>query len=94
MKKTEDTNDKSKALDEMNALDIVTLMNEEDYTVPRAITPCLPLIAEAADTIVSRFKQGGRVCLQLAPAQAAESQSLMPQNSRRHSLLTKAVGPA
>ena len=56
MKKTEDTNDKSKALDEMNALDIVTLMNEEDYTVPRAITPCLPLIAEAADTIVSRFK--------------------------------------
>ncbi|MED1741984.1 N-acetylmuramic acid 6-phosphate etherase [Bacillus swezeyi] len=61
MKKTEEANEKSRALDEMNALDIVTLMNEEDHTVSRAITPCLPLIARAADTIVSRLEKGGRV---------------------------------
>ncbi|MFT0803153.1 N-acetylmuramic acid 6-phosphate etherase [Bacillus swezeyi] len=61
MKKTEEANEKSRALDEMNALDIVTLMNEEDHTVSRAIKPCLPLIAHAADTIVSRLEKGGRV---------------------------------
>ncbi|KKB75129.1 MULTISPECIES: N-acetylmuramic acid 6-phosphate etherase [Bacillus] len=61
MKTTEGTNAKSKALDEMTSLDIVALMNEEDHTVPQAVKPCLPDIAHAADTIVSRLQSGGRV---------------------------------
>lgn len=61
MKTTEGSNAKSRALDEMSTLDIVTLMNEEDQTVPQAVKPCLPRIAHAADMIASRLQTGGRV---------------------------------
>ncbi|MFN2744988.1 N-acetylmuramic acid 6-phosphate etherase [Bacillus sp. z60-18] len=61
MKKTEETNEKSRALDEMSALEIVTLMNEEDRSLPGAIKPHLPQIADAADEIVSCLQNGGRV---------------------------------
>ncbi|MDI3410459.1 hypothetical protein QKW52_09205 [Bacillus sonorensis] len=46
MKTTEGSNAKSRALDEMSTLDIVTLMNEEDQTVPKPsnrVFPELPM---------------------------------------------------
>ncbi len=58
---TERENDKSAELDEMSALEIVTLMNEEDRTVAEAVRKALPAIAEAVEAIVASFKAGGRL---------------------------------
>ncbi len=58
---TEGLNPRSSKLDAMSALEIVTLMNEEDATVPGAIRPALPVIAAAVDAIVGRLRSGGRL---------------------------------
>jgi len=58
---TESLNPRSAALDTMSTLDIVTLMNEEDATVPAAIRPTLPAIAAAVDAIAGRLRGGGRL---------------------------------
>ncbi|PRX40486.1 N-acetylmuramic acid 6-phosphate etherase [Planifilum fimeticola] len=58
---TERENDKSAGLDEMSALEIVTLMNGEDRTVAEAVRKALPVIAEAVEAIVASFKAGGRL---------------------------------
>ena len=48
-------------LDQMSALEIVHLMNEEDKKIPLAIANILPQIAKAVENIVSAFQQGGRL---------------------------------
>ena len=58
---TESLNPRSAELDMMSALDIVTLMNDEDATVPAAIRPALPAIAAAVDDITGRLREGGRL---------------------------------
>lgn len=58
---TEAKNDRSHKLDEMTALEIVTLMNEEDQTIPVSIQPALPDIASAVEAICDRWEKGGRV---------------------------------
>ena len=58
---TESLNPRSAELDMMSALDIVTLMNDEDATVPAAIRPALPAIAAAVDDITGRLRDGGRL---------------------------------
>ena len=58
---TEGLNEKSKNIDKMNALEIATLINEEDKTVPFAVEKAIPQIAEAIDAAASSFKNGGRV---------------------------------
>lgn len=58
---TEQRNVYSMHLDQMSALDIVTLMNNEDKKVPVAIEAVLPQIAQAVEKIVLAFQQGGRL---------------------------------
>ncbi|VEJ09354.1 N-acetylmuramic acid 6-phosphate etherase [Actinobacillus delphinicola] len=48
-------------LDQMSALEIVHLMNEEDKKIPLAIANILPQIAKGVENIVSAFQQGGRL---------------------------------
>lgn len=58
---TEQQNDRSARLDEMNALEIVTLMNSEDQTVALAVNRSLPSIARAVDLITKSLSAGGRL---------------------------------
>ena len=58
---TETRNEKSKHLDEMSALEIATLMNNEDQKVALAVRKCLPEIAKAIKNVAKAFKQGGRL---------------------------------
>jgi N-acetylmuramic acid 6-phosphate etherase len=58
---TEQTNKKSRHLDSLTALEIVTLMNQEDHAIAQAITPCLPEIAQAIEHITHALKHGGRL---------------------------------
>ena len=48
-------------LDRMSSLEIVTLINREDATVPGAVCRALPQIARAIDVIVAGLRQGGRL---------------------------------
>ena len=59
--KTEKRNQRSLTLDTMSALEIATLMNREDASVPRAIRRALPKIAEAIDAIAESLSKGGRL---------------------------------
>ena len=58
---TEQRNRATKNLDRMSALEIVTVMNREDATVPRAIRLVLPQIAEAVDAVAESLARGGRL---------------------------------
>lgn len=58
---TEQRNPCSMNIDQLSALEIVTLMNQEDRQVPLAIERVLPQIAKAVETIVNTFQQGGRL---------------------------------
>jgi N-acetylmuramic acid 6-phosphate etherase len=57
---TEESNERSLRIDEMSALEIVTLMNQEDGTVAVAVGEALPVIAQAVEAMVGRWKQDGR----------------------------------
>lgn len=59
---TEQANERSMKIDEMSALEIVSLMNEEDEQVARSVRQALPDIARAVEAIVERWQAGGR-CL-------------------------------
>ncbi|CAM3508217.1 N-acetylmuramic acid 6-phosphate etherase [Stackebrandtia soli] len=48
-------------IDQMTALELATVMNQADATVPRAIADVLPDIAAAIDAIVPRMERGGRI---------------------------------
>ncbi|QGM81078.1 N-acetylmuramic acid 6-phosphate etherase [Otariodibacter oris] len=58
---TEQRNPNSMNLDRLSALEIVTLMNQEDKLVPQAIEKVLPQIAQAVEKIVEAFQRGGRL---------------------------------
>lgn len=58
---TEQRNPNSMNIDQLNALEIVRVMNEEDKLVPQAIEHCLPQIAQVVERIVQAFQQGGRL---------------------------------
>ena len=58
---TETRNPASMNLDEMSALEIVTLMNREDENVPKAIAKVLPEIAKTVELVVHAFENGGRL---------------------------------
>lgn len=58
---TESRNQKTMNLDEMSPLEIVTIMNEEDATIPQAIKPCLPNIAEVVRLGTQALYNGGRI---------------------------------
>ncbi|WP_044469709.1 N-acetylmuramic acid 6-phosphate etherase [Mannheimia massilioguelmaensis] len=58
---TEQRNPNSMQLDNLSALQLVKLINNEDKQVPIAIEKCLPQIAQAIERIVESFQQGGRL---------------------------------
>lgn len=58
---TEQHNKRTERLDQMTALEIVSVMNEEDAVVPKAVKRCLPEIATAAQWAAEAFARGGRL---------------------------------
>lgn len=58
--KTEERNPLSMQLDQMSALEIVNLMNQEDAKVALAVSEQLPAIASAVELITRQLKHGGR----------------------------------
>jgi N-acetylmuramic acid 6-phosphate etherase len=58
---TESRNVNTMDLDNMSALQIVTVMNREDEKVPRAIATCLPDIARCAQWAGETLRAGGRI---------------------------------
>jgi len=58
---TEQRNERSTNIDEASTLEILTIMNGEDKTVPYAVERQLPSIAALVEDIVSSFKRGGRL---------------------------------
>ncbi|MBA4494073.1 N-acetylmuramic acid 6-phosphate etherase [Paenactinomyces guangxiensis] len=58
---TEQINERSKQLDQMDSLQIVQLMNEEDHQVPKAIQSILPEVAKTVDQIADTIRKGGRI---------------------------------
>ena len=58
---TEAQNPASNGLDRLSTLDIVTLMNGEDATVAAAVGKCLPQVAQVAERVADRLRDGGRL---------------------------------
>ncbi|MEG0854448.1 MAG: N-acetylmuramic acid 6-phosphate etherase [Angelakisella sp.] len=58
---TEERNKSSMNLDTKSALEIVTLMNNEDTTVPQAVSLMLPQIAQVAEYAAASLRSGGRL---------------------------------
>lgn len=58
---TEQQNLASQALDTKSALEIATIINNEDAKIASAVSKALPQIAEAIDTIAHALSRGGRL---------------------------------
>ncbi|QIM67847.1 N-acetylmuramic acid 6-phosphate etherase [Mannheimia granulomatis] len=58
---TEQRNPNSMKIDELSALEILQVINNEDKQVPLAVEKCLPQIALVVEKIVTAFQQGGRL---------------------------------
>ncbi|MED4782120.1 N-acetylmuramic acid 6-phosphate etherase [Brevibacillus choshinensis] len=58
---TEMRNAASEQLDQMSALEIVTLMNQEDQKVAQAVEQVLPEIAQAVELIAEALEKGRRL---------------------------------
>ncbi|MBZ0200079.1 MAG: N-acetylmuramic acid 6-phosphate etherase [Ignavibacteriaceae bacterium] len=58
---TEQRNPNSMDIDARSTMEILTIINEEDKTVPFAVEKELPYIAEAVEIIIHAFKNGGRL---------------------------------
>jgi N-acetylmuramic acid 6-phosphate etherase len=58
---TESRNLNSEHIDEVSTLEMLTIINQEDATVPTAVATQLHAIATAVDAIALRFGQGGRL---------------------------------
>jgi N-acetylmuramic acid 6-phosphate etherase len=58
---TEQINERTRQLDQMSALEIVRVMNEEDRRVPLAVEEVLPQVAQAVEAMVETLKQGGHI---------------------------------
>jgi N-acetylmuramic acid 6-phosphate etherase len=60
---TESRNPRTEHIDELPTVDMLTLINDEDATVPAAVRAEIPHIARAVDAITTRFATGGRLFL-------------------------------
>lgn len=58
---TEASNPQTRHIDQLSTLDMCKLINTEDHRVAASLTPCLPQIAGAIDTLTPRVRRGGRV---------------------------------
>ncbi len=58
---TEQRNQRSTRLDEMSAAEIVAVMSQEDQLVAQAVEEQLADVAQAAQLVANRFRDGGRL---------------------------------
>lgn len=58
---TETRNPNTLKLDEMSSIEIVTVMNQEDVNIPKAVEKVLPEIAKTVDYVKEAFMSGGRL---------------------------------
>lgn len=58
---TETENKITENIDTLTSLEIVSLINQEDAKVAKAVEKELPSIAKAVDAVADRFKKGGRI---------------------------------
>jgi N-acetylmuramic acid 6-phosphate etherase len=58
---TEKTNPRSARIDRLPIEKILSIINREDSSVPRAVKKELPFIARAVELVVSRLERGGRL---------------------------------
>lgn len=58
---TEESNQKTKNLDEMSIVEILNAMNEEDQTIPLAVREVIPQVSEVVEKVVNAFQHGGRL---------------------------------
>ncbi|MFC4803220.1 N-acetylmuramic acid 6-phosphate etherase [Neobacillus sp. GCM10023253] len=58
---TEQRNERSRNIDQLSTLEIITLMNEEDSTVADAVEAVLPQIESAIEAIYHSLKNNGRL---------------------------------
>lgn len=58
---TEQVNQRSRGIDQMSTLGMLSIINEEDQKVALAVREILPDIARAVDAISERYRQGGRL---------------------------------
>ncbi|UKH17021.1 N-acetylmuramic acid 6-phosphate etherase [Actinobacillus pleuropneumoniae] len=58
---TEQRNPNSMNIDQLSALELVKVINQEDKQVPLAVEKCLARIAQAVEKIVQAFQNGGRL---------------------------------
>ena len=58
---TEQNNPDSRAIDQMDPLQIARLMNREDLKVVAAVEKVLPAIAQAIEIVTQRVQRGGRL---------------------------------
>lgn len=58
---TEARNPRTTHIDQLSTLEMVTLINQEDQSVPAAVGSQLVAIARAIDEIAARFEKGGRL---------------------------------
>ena len=58
---TEARNPRTRELDALSTLELVTVMNDEDRAVAEAVRQALPRIAAAIDAIATRMHKGGRL---------------------------------
>lgn len=61
MLRTEERNLSTMHLDQMSALEIARIMNQENANSVAALEPVLPQVAEAVDAITAAFSRGGRL---------------------------------
>ena len=58
---TEKVNERTKNIDKLSTLDMIKLINQEDYRVAEAVKENVENIAKAVDIIHGRLAQGGRL---------------------------------
>jgi N-acetylmuramic acid 6-phosphate etherase len=58
---TEAVADHDLALDELTVAELVTLMNDRDAAIPRAVRAALPAITAAVEATAARVREGGRL---------------------------------
>lgn len=58
---TENLNENTENIDVSTTLDIVKMINNEDFNAVCAVQKCLPEIAKAVDIIAENFNNGGRL---------------------------------
>ncbi|GGH63864.1 N-acetylmuramic acid 6-phosphate etherase [Paenibacillus silvae] len=58
---TEQPNPQTDHIDQLPSVEIMELINREDRQIGELIQPLIPVIAQAADQIVARFQNGGRL---------------------------------